>query len=104
MFDKWDAFPFSIVRMPHRSSNIPNKMVYSSISAEVLRIGRSSTVKNKFGESVGKLLKRMMSQGACVNRTNKALIKTFNRHHEDLKYIADTSDDFVTICRESIAS
>ena len=37
LFDKRDAFPFAIVRMPHRSSNIPNKMIYSTICAEVLR-------------------------------------------------------------------
>ena len=99
LFDKRDAFPFAIVRMPHRSSNIPNKMISSTICAEVLRIGRSSTVSNKFGESVGKLIRRMVSQGACKNRTNNSISKTFNRHHEDLKHIADTSDDFITIYR-----
>ena len=40
LFDKRDAFPFSIVRLPFASSNIPTSMFYSSISAEVLRIGR----------------------------------------------------------------
>ena len=104
LIDKRDAFPFTIVRMPHRTSNIPNKMVYSSICAEVLRIGRSSTAKNKFGESVGRLIKRMVSQSARMDRTINALNKTFNRHREDLKHIADTSGDFITICRNTTTS
>ena len=65
-------------------------------------IGRSSTVRNKFGESVGKLIRRMVSQCACKNRTNNAISKTFNRHREDLEHIAGTSDDFITICRNDI--
>ena len=38
LYDKRDAFPFQIVRMPHKSSNIPSRFFYSSIGAEVLRI------------------------------------------------------------------
>ena len=43
LYDKRDNFPFSIVRMPYKSSNIPSKIFYSSIGAEILRIGRAST-------------------------------------------------------------
>ena len=34
LYDKHDAFPFSIVRMPHRRSNILTNMFYSTIGSE----------------------------------------------------------------------
>ena len=42
LLDKRDSFPFTIVRMPYRSSNIPSNMFYSSIGAETLIIARAS--------------------------------------------------------------
>ena len=42
LFDKRDSFPFSIVRMPDMSSNVPPSIVYSTICAESLRIARTS--------------------------------------------------------------
>ena len=41
-FDERDSFPFSIVRMPDKSSNIPSSIVYSAIGAGSLRITRAS--------------------------------------------------------------
>ena len=41
--DKRDSFPFAIVRLPFLSSNIPTTMFYSSIGADILRIGRVSS-------------------------------------------------------------
>ena len=37
LFDKRDSFPFSFVRMPDKSSNVPSSIVYSAIGAESLR-------------------------------------------------------------------
>eukprot|EP00111_Clytia_hemisphaerica_P003749 TCONS_00010774-protein len=42
LFDKRDAFPFSIVRMPHKNSNLPESIFYSSSVGELLRIARST--------------------------------------------------------------
>ena len=42
LFDKRDAFPFSIVWMPHRESNIPESIFYSALAGEFLRISHSS--------------------------------------------------------------
>ena len=42
LFDKRDSFPFSMVRMPDRSNNVPSSIVYSAIGAESLRIARAS--------------------------------------------------------------
>ena len=36
LYDKRDDFPFSIVRMPYKCSNIPSTVFYSSIGAEIL--------------------------------------------------------------------
>ena len=42
LFNKRDSFPFSIVRMPDKSSNVPSGIVYSAIGTESLRIARAS--------------------------------------------------------------
>ena len=34
LFDKRDSFPFSIVKMPFKSTNLPSNMFYSAIGAE----------------------------------------------------------------------
>ena len=48
LFDKRDEFPFSIVRLPFNSSNIPSNMFYSCIGAEILRIGRVCSSTDSF--------------------------------------------------------
>ena len=39
---KENPFPFSIVRMPHIESNIPQNIFYLAIKGEFLRIARST--------------------------------------------------------------
>ena len=55
LFDKWDTFDFNIIRMPYKSSNIPNKTFYSAMSSEVLWICKETT---KFQDFWG-LIKHM---------------------------------------------
>ena len=43
LFDKSETFKFSVVRMPYKRSNIPQKMFYATIGAEVLRICRATS-------------------------------------------------------------
>ena len=64
LYDKREAFPFSVVRMPHPQSNMPFKMFYSTISAEIIRICRVTSNFSDFVDSVKKLLKRIIKQGA----------------------------------------
>ena len=64
LFDKRDAFSFSVVRMPYKSSNIPYKMFYATISAEVLRICRATFDYTSFLEGVSKLITIMQKQKA----------------------------------------
>ena len=80
LFDKRDAFPFSIVRMPYCSSNMPSNIFYSCIAAEILRIGRPTSHLADFLNSSKCLLKRMFKQGAKVDRVAKVLLKIYGRH------------------------
>ena len=71
LYDKRDAFPFSIVRMPYLSSNIPKKIFYSSLVGEFLRIARATLQISDFEPKAIDLIKRMLNQGAdqkCVER------------------------------------
>ena len=48
LYDKRDAFPFSIVRMPYLSSNIPKTIFYSVLVGEFLRIARATLLVSDF--------------------------------------------------------
>ena len=80
LFDKRDAFPFSIVRMPHRRSNIPTNMFYATLGSEVLRIGRNTSHLEDFLKSSSSLLRRMKNQGAENQAIGKVLRKMYGRH------------------------
>ena len=56
LFDKRDSFPFSFVRMPGRSSNLPSSIVYSTIGAESLKIVRASNNLNHSSQQLNHLL------------------------------------------------
>ena len=40
LYDKRDASPFSIVRMPYCDSNLPSKIFHASIISEILHLAR----------------------------------------------------------------
>ena len=42
LYDKKDAFDFSIVRLPHRSSNLPSKIFFTFVGAEFLMMARAT--------------------------------------------------------------
>ena len=94
LFDKRDDFPFSIVRLPFRSSNIPTNMFYASISAEILRIGRVSSSLDNFVSSSKTLIERVRRQGASNDRLRKSLKKTYGRQ-QLLKKFGKSATDFV---------
>ena len=48
LFGKRDSFPFSIVRMTDKSSNVPSSINYSAIGAELLRIAQASNNPESF--------------------------------------------------------
>ena len=63
LFDKRDAFPFFIVRMPHLSSNIPSSTFYGSVFSEFLRIARCTLYFDDFIPRASELYYRMKPQG-----------------------------------------
>ena len=54
LFDKRDAFPFDIVRMPEIRSNIPFSIFYSAVVGEFLRIARSTLLADDLIQSAKK--------------------------------------------------
>jgi len=93
LFDKRDSFPFSIVRMPYKSSNIPSKTFYATIGAEILRIGRASSTPESFSCAGKQIVQRMLRQGADANKLSKVLKRTYGRH-EDLYFRFSEALDF----------
>lgn len=89
-----EIFSFSVVRMPYKCSNMPYKMFYATISAEVLRICRATSDYRFFLESVTKLITRMQKQGAKTLEIKKIMIKMMSRHWENFvkfRLTAETS-------------
>ena len=84
LYDKRDTFGFHISRLPFKCSNIPQRMFYSSASAEVLRICRATSTLHDVIISVKSLVKRMMSQGALELSLRKSFRKTLNKHQISL--------------------
>ena len=80
LFDKRDAFPFFIVRMPHLCSNIPSSIFYGSVFSEFLRIARCSLLFHDFQDKASSLFQRMISQGGKHNCLINQLRKAFERY------------------------
>ena len=95
LFDKRDNFNFFIVRMPDLSSNIPSYIFYGSILSEVLRIARCTLNYCDFRPKLQALFKRMMNQGASLNKLLKQIRKTFNKHPSAFTSFNITSDEII---------
>lgn len=80
MYDKRDAFPFSIVRMPYLSSNIPKKIFYSALVGEFLRIARATLYLTDFIPKAKDLVTRMLNQGGDRRCVERYLLKIIRRH------------------------
>ena len=80
LYYKRDAFPFFIVRMPDLSGNLPEKIFYSAIGSELLRIARATLQYRDFADKAIALKERMLKQGACPNRIGRCINKVFSRH------------------------
>ena len=52
LFDKRDPSPFSIIRTPDKTSNVPCSIVYSAIGAESRRIFRASNDAESFSTAI----------------------------------------------------
>ena len=80
LFDKRDAFPFTIVRMPHKSSEIPSYIFYGAILSEGLRIARATLRFGDFLPKVSALVTRMINQGGENYKIFRQLNKAMTRY------------------------
>ena len=95
LFDKRDNFGFHITRLPYKSSNIPNRMFYTTISTECLRICRSTSELAPAVNSIKSLVSRMVKQGAEINKLKNCVRRSFNKHLIHTKYNT-TNQDILT--------
>ena len=79
LFDKRDSFPFSIVRMPRKSSKIPSNIFYMSTEAECLETARVCNNQNSFLNSINPLERRMISQEAKKMPNSSRPFKIFQQ-------------------------
>ena len=52
LFDKRDPSPFSIIRTPDKTSNVPCSIVYSAVGTESMRIFRASNNSESFSTAI----------------------------------------------------
>lgn len=80
LYDKRDNFGFNITRLPFRKSNIPDKMFYSSIAAECLRICRATSASINASTSIHSVTNRMLKQGANLPKMKNSIIRLLDKH------------------------
>ena len=68
--------------MPYKSSNIPRKMFYSAMSAEILRICKTTTKFQGFITSARTLIERTIRQEGVINQIKNYLLKLLHSHKE----------------------
>ena len=83
LFDKRDAFPFFIVRMPYLCSNIPSFIFYGTFMSEVLRIARNTLLYEDFKPKASSLFNRMINQGGNKLKLASTLSKLVNNHSQE---------------------
>ena len=78
--------------MLYKSSNIPHTMLYSAMSAEILRICKATTKCQDFIKSAKILTGRIIKKELIKNLMNKAPLKLFNGHEECFIKFWETND------------
>ena len=68
--------------MPHKSSNIPSKIFYSTASAKTVRISKAKTCYNSFVKLSKSLMKRIENQGGSDINLKYSLNKMLNKYTE----------------------
>ena len=96
LFDKRDAFPFSIVRLPYVSSNIPESIFYSAMVGEFLRIARSTLFFNDFLPKTRELIHRLNNQGAKKHISIRHLRKIIQRHPDDFAHFRMETEEMLS--------
>ena len=96
LFDKRDDFPFSIVRMPYVSSNIPESIFYSAMVGEFLRIARSTLLFTDFLSKARELIHRLKNQGAVQHTSTRHLRRIIQRHPDDFSHFRIETEEMLS--------
>ena len=80
LYDKRNFYNFNFVRFPYKSSTIPSKVFFATISYETLRICRATSSMVQFIKTSKVFLHRMLRQRADPLGVKKVLVKMINRH------------------------
>ena len=97
LFSKRDSFPFSIVRMPDKSSNALSSIVYSASGAELLRTARVSNNPESFSTAIKPLIACMSRQGVSIGKINSSILKFFNKHHSDFNNVCQSKQELLNL-------
>ena len=97
LFNNRDQFPFSIVRMPEKSSDVTSIIVYSANGAESLRIARASNNPESFSTAIKPFIARMSQQGISIGKINSSILKYFNKHHSDFNNVCQSKQELLNL-------
>ena len=98
LYDKRDAFPFSIVRMSYLCSNIPRKIFCSALVGEFLRIARATLRVSDFIPKGIDLVHRMVNQGGDRKSVEHFLLKIIRRHPDSFSQFRFRPEDLIQKC------
>ena len=97
LFDKRDSFPFSVVRMPDRSGNIPSGIVYSAVTAKSMRTAKASNNPESFSIAIKPLIARMSRQGVFIRKINSSIIKFFNKSDSNFYNVFQSKQELLNL-------
>ena len=99
LFDKRDAFNFSIVNFPNLSGNIPAKQSYGVFISQLIRYARCCQHLQDFAERTKMLINKLVEQGFELHLLKKTFDSFGVNHYELLfKYGVPTSSLFIIAC------
>ena len=96
LFDKRDAFSFSIVHMPEFSRNIPSNIFYGAVFSELLRIGGATPLFDDFVPRASQLYYRMCIQGGSRAKQNLQMRKVVRKYPGLFEKFGTTPEDVIS--------
>ena len=102
LFDKRDAFPFFVVRISDRGSNIPSYIFYGTVLSEYLRIARATLQFDDFVPKIIELYSRMTKQGGDPYKIFRQFRKATLHHPEAFSSFNPTPEAVVNDIKQQI--
>ena len=96
LFDKKDTFPFSIIRMPDLSSNLPSIILYGAVFSELLRMGRATLLFDNFVSRTSQLYQRMCLQGGSRTKLNLQIRIAIRKYPGVFEKFGTTPEDIIS--------